>query len=136
MALTTNESFITSCDVNILAVADHCLVAVTLELKAPKPRLPYIFTRSYKNYNPESFLNDLECVPFRVANIFDDFNDRVDVFNKLFLDTLSEHAPIKRIKIKSRPNPFITPEIKQLMKTHDSRHKKARKTNWNTFRFV
>ena len=52
---------------------------------------------------------------------------------------MSEHAPVKRIKIKSRPNPFITPEIKQLMKTRDNWHKKARKTNdklhWNAFRF-
>ena len=62
-----------------------------------------------------------------------------DVFNELFLDTLIEHAPIKRIKIKSRPNLFITPEIKKLMKTRDSWHKKARKTNeklhWNAFSF-
>ena len=63
-----------------------------LKLKAPKPRPSYIFTRSYKTYNPESFLRDLEYVPFHIANIFDDFNDQVDVFNKLFLDTLSEHA--------------------------------------------
>ena len=138
VALTTNESFIASCDVHISAVADHCLVAVTLKLKAPKPRPSYIFTRSYKTYNPESFLSDLEYVPFHIANIFDDFNDQVDVFNKL-LDTLNEHAPVKRIKVKSRPNPFITPEIKQLMKTRDSWQKKARKTNdklhWNAFRF-
>ena len=81
----------------------------------------------------------MEYVPFHIADIFDDFNDQVDVLNKLFLDTLSEHAPVKRIKIKSRPNPFITPEIKQLMKTRDSWQKKARKTNdklhWNAFRF-
>ena len=85
-------------------------------------------------------MSDLECVPFHINDIFDDFNDQVDVFNKLFLDTLKEHAPVKRIKLtKSRPNPFITPEIKQLMKTSDGWHKKARKTNdnlhWNAFRF-
>ena len=39
VALTTNKSFITSCDVNISAVADHCLVVVTLNVKAPKPGL-------------------------------------------------------------------------------------------------
>ena len=69
------------------------------------------------------------CVPFHIVNIFDEIDGQVDVFNELFLDTLSEHAPIKRIKIKSRPNPFITPEIKQLIKTCDSWQKKARKTN-------
>ena len=44
------------------------------------------------------------CVPFHLVNIFDEIDGQVDVFNELFLDTLSEHAPIKRIKIKSRPN--------------------------------
>ena len=77
------------------------------------------------------------CVPFHIVSIFDEIDGQVDVFNELFLDTLSDHAPIKRIKIKSRPNPFITLEIKQLMKTRDSWQKKARETNdklhWNAF---
>ena len=69
------------------------------------------------------------CDPFHLVNIFDEIDGQVDVFKELILDTLSEHAPIKRIKIKSRPNPFITPEIKQLIKTCDSWQKKAHKTN-------
>ena len=77
------------------------------------------------------------CVPFHIVSIFDEIDGQVDVFNELFLDTLSDHAPIKRIKIKSRPNPFITLEIKQLMKTRDSWQKKARETNdklnWSAF---
>ena len=94
LALTTNVNFIANCYVNISAVADHCLAVVTLKLKAANPRPFYIFTRSYKSYNPESWMSDLERVPFHIANIFDDFNEKVDVFNKLFLDKLSEHAPI------------------------------------------
>ena len=77
------------------------------------------------------------CVPFHIVNIFDEIDGQVDVFNELFLDTLSEHAPIKRIKIKSRPNPFITPEIKQLMENPRQLAKKARETNdklhWSAF---
>ena len=119
---TTNKSFLTSCDVNISAVADHCLVAVSLNLKASS-----VFTRSYKNYNPGLFRGDLMCVPFHLVNIIDDLDDQVEVFNNLFLDTLNEHAQIKRIKIKSCPNPFITAEIKQSMR--DRWQKKARKTN-------
>ena len=64
-----------------------------------------------------------------------DTSDQVDVYSALFLDVLNEHAPIKRIKIKARPNPFVTPEIVQLMKTRDVWHKNAMKTNhklnWN-----
>ena len=77
VALTPNKSFLTRCDVNILAVADHCLVAITLNLKAS-----CIFIRGYKNYNSELFRSDLMCVPFHIVNIFDDFDDQVDVFNR------------------------------------------------------
>lgn len=99
VALMTNKSFIADYNVNILAVADHCLVPVTLKLKDPKPGPSYIFTRSYKNHNPESILSNLECVPFYIVNIFNNYDDQVNVINKLFLDTLSEHAQIKRIQI-------------------------------------
>ena len=44
----------------------------------------------------------------------------------------------KLIRINSRPNPFITPEIKELMNTRDTWHKRAMRTNdklhWNAYR--
>ena len=70
---------------------------------------------------------------------FDDIDSQVEIFNSLFLDVLDQHAPIKRLKIKSRSNPFVAPEIKQLMKTRDRWHRKVIQTNdklcWNGYRF-
>ena len=112
LTCTSNVNFIANCDVNISAVADHCLVVVTLKLKAPNPRPFYIFTRSYKSCNPESWLSDLGRVPFHIANIFDDFNDQVDVFNKLFLDCCvnmhNNHARIRSSHLESNNNDDIT----------------------------
>ena len=66
-------------------------------------------------------------------------NDQVDVFNELFLEALNQHATVKRVKIRSKPSPFITPEIRQLMRTRDQWRKLAGKTNdplhWNGYRF-
>ena len=46
---------------------------------------------------------------------------------------------MKRVKIKSRPIPFVSPEIRQLKRTRDNWHKRAIKTkdrlHWNTYRF-
>ena len=71
--------------------------------------------------------------------MFDDFDDQVDTYNALFTDILDDHAPLKRVKIKSRPNPFISAEIRQLMKTRDQLHRRAIKSNdrfqWNAYRF-
>ena len=70
---------------------------------------------------------------------FDDIDSQVQTFNSLFLDVLDQHAPIKRIKIKSHSNPFVTPQIKHLVKTRDRWHRKAIQTNdklcWNGYRF-
>ena len=138
--LTTKESFVDSTEVLMSSISDHSLVYTVLKLKTPRTKSSYVSVRSYTNYKPELFLKDLYCVPFHMVNFFDDFNDQVDAFNSLFLDVLNEHAPIKRIKIKSRPNPFITREIRELMRTRDRcRHKSAIKTNdrlhWNAYRF-
>ena len=61
--------------------------------------------------------------------MFDDFDDQVETFNALFTNILDDHAPLKRVKIKSRPNPLISAEIRQLMKTRDQWYRRAIKSN-------
>ena len=72
---------------------------------------------------------DLSLVPFHIISMFDDFDDQVETFSVLFTDILVDHAPLKRVKIKSRPNSFISVEIRQLMKTRDQWHRRAIKSN-------
>ena len=92
-------------------------------------------TRSYKNYDHDSFIEDLANVPFHIVNLFDDPDDQVHAFNCLFQYVLDNHAPIKQIKIHSRPNPVST-EIKGIMNMRDMWHKRAMKTNDNYTIFV
>ena len=129
VALTTNENTIDACDVIQSAISDHSLVSLTLKLKTPRPRISFVTTGSYKNYDHDSFIEDLANVPFHIVNLFDDPDDQVHAFNCLFQYVLNNHAPIKQIKIHSRPNPFVSTEIKGLMNTRDMWHKRAMKTN-------
>ena len=77
VALTTNEYIIHACDVMQSAISDHSLVSLTLKLKTPRPRISLVTTRSYKNYNHDSFIEDLVNVPFHIVNLFDDPDDQV-----------------------------------------------------------
>ena len=95
IVLTTNESIISSCDVKVCVISDHNLVCMSMKLKSPRSRYAYITTRSYKHYDTNKFLSDLECVPFHMVEFFNDFDDRVYAFNCLFLEALNDHAPIK-----------------------------------------
>ena len=130
VALTTNENTIDACDVIQSAISDHSLVSLTLKLKTPRPRISFVTTGSCKNYDHDSFIQDLANVPFHIVNLFDDPDDQVHAFNCLFQYVLNNHAPIKQIKIHSRPNPVST-EIKGIMNMRDMWHKRATKTNDN-----
>ena len=68
-----------------------------------------------------------------MVEFFNDFDDRVYAFNCLFLETLNDHAPIKRIKIKSKPNPFISPDTRDAW--HKTAIKSGDKLHWNAYRF-
>ena len=128
-----------ACSVITSSISDHNLVEVTLKISRPKVKAKYVSTRSHSGYAPDSFCEDLSLVPGHMVYFFDDIDSQVETFNSLFLNVLDQHAPIKRIKIKSHSNLFVTPEIKQLMKTRDRWHRKAIQTNdklcWNGYRF-
>ena len=109
--LTTNMDIVSLSDVLACSVSDHHLFYLVLTLKTPRLKPSYVTIRSYANYNAKQFSEDLSLVPFHIISMFDDFDDQVETFNALFTDILDDHAPLKRVKIKSRPNPFISAEI-------------------------
>ena len=108
------------------AISDHLPVYVVLKLKRPKPPPCYITVRSYKKYNSESFLIDLASKSDQILPIFteNDVNAKLSVFNDVFLSTLKKHAPVTTIKVRNRPCPYVTQEIKALMKERDQLHRK------------
>ena len=106
--ITINKDIVTSSGVLASSISDQNLIYLLLNLKVPRAKPSYVSIRSYKNYNPTKFLEDLQFAPFHImVNFFHDISDQVDVYNTLFLEYLNENEPIKRIKIKAKPNPFV-----------------------------
>ena len=64
---------------------------------------------------------------------------KLNAFHLIFNQILDHHAPIKDIKLRSRPNPYVNEEIRSLMQTRDHWQKLARKTNdalaWSGYKF-
>ena len=110
--LTTNTDIVSLSDVLAFSVSDYHLVYLVLKLQTPRLKPSYITIRSYAYYNAKQFSEDLSLVPFHIISMFDDFDDQVETFNALFTDILDDQAPLKRVKITSRPNPFISAEIR------------------------
>ena len=85
---------------------------------------------------PESLEKDMSLVPWPIVDIIDSVSFS---FDTLFHDIREQHAPVKSFKIRGKPNPCVTDNIRGLMKTRDKWHKEAKKTNgplaWRTYKF-
>ena len=64
-------------------------------------------------------------------------NDKFLIVDNLLKSTLDMHAPLVTVKIKNRPYPFITDEIKVMMRNRDHLHRiflsTRRQRDWMAF---
>ena len=136
--MTSNVSLVENHGVALSHISDHYLIYAPLKLKMLKPPPSYKCVRSYKNYKPDSFLADLQRIPWYDISIMDDANVMLDHFNERFLHVLETHAPVKTVRIKHRSCPFISTEIRELMQYRNNLLKTARitklATDWEIYR--
>ena len=84
------------------------------QAKTLTERLVKVKAETLLDANPDLFTADLATKLDKFLSIFseEDINYKLATFTDTFLSTLDAHAPIKLIRIRSRPRPYVTPEIK------------------------
>ena len=117
--LVSNKNLVIETKVIPVSISDYDLIYATLKLKKERSKPVYVPVRSFKHYNTEAFLKDMLQVPWPVIDTFDNVEDSLDTFNLLFNEVLDNHAPTRNIKVRNRHCPFMTKEIRSLMKIRD-----------------
>ena len=122
----SSKSIVYRSGVFLTSINDHLLVYAELKIKFPRQPLQYITARSFKNYLPNYFAADLADKSDCLLSIFDgdDVNAKLNILNYAIQYTLDIHAPIKTIKIRNRPCPFITQYLRNLMKERYRLHQR------------
>ena len=115
LIVTTTKDLISSSGVFSLGISDYDLMYATIRLKNKRPPPKFIKTRNFKKMDVEKFKHDFECTPFHIASIFEEPDDQLWVWERLFDDISNEHAPWKEIKARSFSSPWITCEIRHKM---------------------
>ena len=117
----------------------HChsmiFTCIREQVKAyPKKSVSF---RSYKNLDEHDFNKALNDAPFHVGMIFDDIDDNYWFYEKLFLDTLQEHAPVKQKRPRKEPPPYMNSNYRKLIyktrQAHNKYMKNKSKENWEQF---
>ena len=92
-----------------------------------------------KNFNTKEYYTDFSTLPFSTVYSFDNPDDQLAVLNKLILDCIDRHAPLKRTKFTRPPAPWTKQlDIIELQKQRDKyrflAHNIPSKENWINFR--
>ena len=112
LIVTSKKELIHSSGVFHLGISDHSLIHASIRLTQKRPPAKIIKTRNYKNFNEANFQQDISFAPFHVASVFDDPDDKLWAWNKLFLDVCDQHAPLKDVNVRSSSLPWITNSIR------------------------
>ena len=114
--LVSDASSVLRCGTINNPISDHLPVFVELRLKSPKLSPQFISVRSYKNYDPDLFITDLASRLDSLLPLFagSDVNNKLAIFDNVFCQVLDVHTPVKTIKIRNCPCPFISSDMKTI----------------------
>lgn len=116
------ESNVNSINVPEIGLSDHYPIFVTRKCSTSIPKFTHhtITYRSFKQFNKDDFINDLESTPWDIIKVFDDTNEIVDTWSSLFLKIVDKHLPLKTQRVKHKTQPkWLTPDILEAIKTRD-----------------
>ena len=108
--------------------SDHDAVFVTRKCKLPAGVPKLIKTRKFKNFDPSSFIRDLQSVPWNLICISGDVEHAWAIFKQLLLNVCNRHAPIVTQRVRGYNVPWINDEIRATMLERDHMKQKAKQT--------
>ena len=89
----------------------HKMVLTTMRAHYERLKPNKIQYRSYKNFNEQKFLRDLENTPFHLCNDLIDKNLAYEQFRNMFKLVVDKHTPIKSKFILGTHAPFMNKEL-------------------------
>ena len=112
-------------------ISDHDVIFAIRSMKVPKRKKSpqTISTRKRNVFDEATFISELKRIPFdQIKLLTNDPNEMWVLWTKIFLDVLNKHVPVTEIKIKGNSLPYITSDIRKLIRQRDYLKKKANKT--------
>jgi hypothetical protein len=115
---------------------DHKLISFTLDFNIRKIPVTKRYVYNYKSVNWNALNESLMNVPWDMAFVYNDIDASLANWCDLFLSTVSDHVPKRRVK-NTRDHPWLDDELLKAIKHKNRCRKKALKTRnpSNMFKF-
>ncbi|KAG7310994.1 hypothetical protein JYU34_003847 [Plutella xylostella] len=97
----------------------HDLLYVSYKVRTPKPKKRTILQRNFKKVDLQRLFEDAKAIDWAQLNDIDDIDERVTMFNSLLTNLFNKHAPLRPVRVKQLPAPWLTDKIKGFMTKRD-----------------
>ena len=138
LVFTNRHERVFKSKVTQMGFTDHDLTVLSMKTKIPKGPPKIVYKRGYKHFSQDNFTNDLKHAPFWMVGSVDDPNEVLDIFMKLFKDIADTHAPLRKYTVKTKPAPWLTDNIRDLMQMRDMAKSEAKisgyPSDWAVYR--
>lgn len=119
-------------------ISDHDIIFCEVLLPYQK-QLPVFHTfRDYRNMDYYAFACELEHLELHKIYRIDDIDEKVNYFTSNLLWLFNKHAPFVTRKFSKKPSPWLTDNVRLLMKLRDDAKTRFRRTknhaHWNYYK--
>lgn len=111
--ITSNPNLFLYTGIIHSSVSDHFPIYGVLSTnKIEKKSVHHIITtrRTDMDISHDNFIKEIDRIPSSVIEIFDDPNDQLFVWQKLFTSILDEYYPVRRKRIRKKSHPCLLHE--------------------------
>eukprot|EP00794_Sanderia_malayensis_P000634 gene634-1302_t len=115
-----------------IGVSDHSLVYVVHKIKKDIERPEIRTVKDFKKVNMAELREAIKQAPWSVCSVFEDVDDTVWAWNKLYKEITNEFIPVRKVKSKKSSLPWINGNIRKLMNKRLKtlqRYSKTKETN-------
>ncbi|KAK0145188.1 hypothetical protein N1851_015920 [Merluccius polli] len=121
-------------------LSDHCAIACVRNTRMPKMKGIIILRRCFKHFSEQAFLHDLTAVSWHLISAIPTINEAADFLHLKLLKVINQHAPLRKIRIKNRSNPWFSRELADALLARNKQWALARRsaasTDWLLFRIL
>ena len=109
------------------SISDHSLIFLTRRAKKQRSPGNNIQYRNFKRYSSENFAADLHEASWEKVETSLSVDDAWTAFAETLYATVDKHAPLATKRVRAESLPWLTCEIRELMRKRDFHHKRAQK---------
>ena len=132
-AVTNRPSQILDSGVIPRGISDHDIIYVLRNSRLAKIKIEpkVVNIRNFRRFSASDFVRELEGLQFDLIKDLGYTPEEMwHTWKTMFLDVLNKHAPTNSTKIRGNSYPYLTADVKLLVRSRDSLKAKANKTGF------